>query len=71
VANPNCCLVIAQFPIHRQRRKPQVDSVDESDNIEGKRERQQPDPEFPDRFSPATEAYTSAPKAAVPHARIL
>ena len=38
-----------QFAIHSQRRKPQVDSVNESNDIERKEERQQSDPEFPDR----------------------
>src|SRR5579859_408541 len=38
-----------QRPIHRQRRKAQVDSVDEGDHVKCKQERQQTDLEFPDR----------------------
>ena len=37
-----------QFPIHRQSRKAQVDSVDESDDVERKQERQKPNLDFTD-----------------------
>src|SRR6516165_3820623 len=32
-----------QFPVHRQRRKARVDSVDEGHHVEGKQEGQQPE----------------------------
>src|SRR5262249_40119081 len=41
-----------QLAIHRQGRKSYVDPVEESDGIEHEEERQQPDPEFPDRHRP-------------------
>ena len=37
-----------QFAIHRQSREAQVDSVDESDDVERKQERQKPDLDFTD-----------------------
>ena len=38
-----------QFVIHRQRRKSDVDAVEESNDIEHEEKCQEPDSEFPDR----------------------